>query len=338
MNSRESMSRIEEVQGNIQFSGTFYAKSKENVLTGNYGFANRSEKSDNQTNTRYSIASGCKIFTSIAICQLIEKGKISFDTKIKEFLNIDFPHFDEGITIHHLLTHTSGMPDYFDEDEMDDYEELWISTPMYHIRALKDFLPLFKNKKMKTSVGNSFHYNNSGYIVLGLIVEQISGLVFSDYVQEFIFQKAGMIDSGYFEMDELPERVALGYIQKPNGEWKTNIYSLPVKSASDGGAYVTAKDMITFWDTLMNYQILSKEMTQILLTPRAKVIDDIYYGYGGYMEINGSGVEKYILMGYDPGVNFRSVYYPKTCLSIVVCSNKSDGAYEMLKVIENVIL
>ncbi|MFO1446237.1 serine hydrolase [Bacillus sp. Bva_UNVM-123] len=332
------MSRIEEVQENIQFSGTFYAKSKEKVLTGSYGFANRSEKSDNQTNTRYSIASGCKIFTSIAICQLIEEGRISFDTKLKECLNIDFPHLDEEITIHHLLTHTSGMPDYFDEAEMNDYEELWISTPMYHIRTLKDFLPLFKNKKMKTSVGNSFHYNNSGYIVLGLIVEHISGLVFSDYVQEFIFQKAGMIDSGYFEMDELPERVALGYIQKPDGGWKTNIYSLPVKSASDGGAYVTAKDMVTFWDALMNHQILTKEMTQILFIPRTKVVADIYYGYGGYMEVNEDKVVKYILMGYDPGVNFRSVYYPDSCLTIIVCSNKSDGAYEMLKAIETVML
>ncbi|UJL46103.1 beta-lactamase family protein [Virgibacillus sp. NKC19-16] len=338
MNNNGAINKIRKIQDSIQFSGTFYAKSMEHILTGSYGFANRSEKIKNQTNTRYAIASGCKIFTSVAICQLVEKGKISFDTKVKNCLDIDFPHFDEGVTIHHLLTHTSGIPDYFDEDEMNDYEELWVSTPMYHIRMLHDFLPLFENRKMKADVGSSFHYNNAGYIVLGLIVEHVSGLAFSDYIEQFIFQKAGMADSGYFEMDELPERVALGYIEKPNGGWKTNVYSLPAKPASDGGAYVTAKDMITFWDALMNHQLLTEEMTRTLLRSRAEVIEDIFNGYGGYMETNQNGVVKYILMGYDPGVNFRAVHYPDIYLTIVVCSNESEGAYDMIKGIENAIL
>ncbi|QUW23585.1 serine hydrolase [Sporosarcina sp. Marseille-Q4063] len=332
------MNSIDKIQVDIGFSGTFYAKSKENILTGSYGFANRSEKIKNQTNTRYAIASGCKIFTSVAICQLVEDGNITFNTKVKECLDINFPYFDEEVTIHHLLTHTSGIPDYFDEDEMGDYEELWVSTPMYHIRKLKDFLPLFQNMKMKADVGGSFHYNNSAYIVLGLIVEQVSDLEFGDYIEKYIFQKIGMTESGYFEMDELPEGVALGYIEKPDGSWKTNIYSLPVKSASDGGAYVTANDMIVFWDALTTHQLLTKEMTRTLLTPRTEVVEDIYYGYGGYMETNQNSVVKYILMGYDPGVNFRAVHYPETQLTIVVCSNESDGAYEMIKGIEKVIL
>ncbi|MED3550205.1 serine hydrolase [Cytobacillus praedii] len=338
MNNNNAMNRIGKIQEGIRFSGTFYVKSKENVLTGSYGFANRSEKIKNQTTTRFAIASGCKIFTSIAICQLVEEGKISFDTKVKECLDIDFPHFKEGVTIHHLLTHTSGIPVYFDEDEMDDYEELWVSTPMYRIRKLRDFLPLFQNMKMKADVGSSFHYNDSGYIVLGLIVEHVSGLIFSDYIEQFIFRKAGMVDSGYFEMDELPERVALGYIEKPSGGWKTNVYSVPAKPSSDGGAYVTAKDMIIFWDALMNHQLLTKEMTWTLLTPRTEVEEDIYYGYGGYMETNQKNVVKYILMGYDPGVNFRSVHYPDRQLTIVVCSNESKGAYDMIKGIENIVL
>lgn len=333
VNSKDRINKIEEVQAKEQFSGTFYAISNGDKLTGSYGYANRAEKIKNQINTRFGIASGCKIFTSIAICQLIEKGKINFDTKLKECLSFEFPYFDEEITIHHLLTHTSGIPDYFDEDVMDDFEELWESMPMYNLRRLQDFLPLFQNEKMTTELG-TFHYNNSGYILLGLIVEEVSGHVFSDYIQQFIFKKASMTDSGYFEMDDLPGRVALGYIKKPDGGWRTNIYSLPVKSSSDGGAYVTAEDMISFWDALMNARLLTKEMTQTLLTPRVQVKDDIYYGYGGYMQTNSEHVEKYILMGYDPGVNFRSVHYPNRNLTIVVCSNKSDGAYEMIKTIE----
>lgn len=327
---------VDKVANDIQFSGTIHVKSSEGITTKSYGYSNRAERIKNQTNTRYGIASGCKIFTSIAICQLIDAGKLSFDTTLNQCLDVDFPYFDENITVHHLLTHTSGVPDYFDEDEMDDYEELWVSIPMYHIRSLKDFLPLFKNMKMKAEVGSSFSYNNAGYILLGLIVEKVSGYVFGDYIQKYIFQKAGMEDSGYFEMDGLPERTAFGYIEKPNGDWKTNIYSLPVKSASDGGAYVTARDMALFWDALMNNLLLSEDMTDQFLKRRIHVDDDIYYGYAGYMQVMENKTIKHILMGYDPGVNFRFVHYPATSSTIVVCSNKSEGAYEILKKIEDV--
>ena len=90
------------------------------------------------------MASGCKIFTAVAICQLVEKGVLTFDTCLKECLEDSFPNFYEGITIHHLLTHTSGIPDYFDEEEMDDFEDLWKDTPMYSINLLQIFCLCFK--------------------------------------------------------------------------------------------------------------------------------------------------------------------------------------------------
>jgi CubicO group peptidase (beta-lactamase class C family) len=328
---------IESLQRDIDFSGTFYVKTADEEFTRSYGFANRSEKIVNQTNTRYGIASGSKILTAIAICQLVEQGKLSLETKVKDYLHIDFPHFDQQITIHHLLTHTSGIPDYFDEEEMDDYEELWATTPMYRIRKLQDFLPLFQDKKMKLSVGSKFHYNNAGYIILGLVVEQASGLPFSKYVEQFIFGEVGISDSGYFSMDALPERAALGYIEEPEENYRTNIYSLPAKGGSDGGAYVTVKDMATIWEALVNYQLLSEEMTKTLLHPHVQINKDIYYGYGVYMKKQEGKVEKFILMGYDPGVNFRFVYYPEENISIIVCSNKSDGAFDMIQKIEKIV-
>ena len=233
-----------------------------------------------------------------------------------------------------MLTHTSGIPDYFDEDEMDDYEALWIHRPMYHIRRLNDFLPLFQNEKMKHAAGSTFHYNNAGYIVLGLVIEQASGQAFSDYVERFIFNKAVMRDSGYFEMDALPKNAAIGYIEKPNGGYKTNVYSVPAKGGSDGGAYVTVHDFAHLWEALTNHKLLSKKMTDKLLAPQIQVAEDIYYGYGLYMEINQDEIVKYILMGYDPGINFRAVFYPKHSLHAIVCSNKTDGAYEMISEIQ----
>lgn len=174
MNTENKLIHLENVRKELQFSGAFYAQKGNETLKGSSGFANRSEKIVNQVNTRFAIASGCKIFTSVAICLLVEDGKISFNTKLKDCLDINFPNFDEDITIHHLLTHTSGAPDYFNEEIMDDFEMLWNSRPMYHIRSPKDFLPMFQYEKMQDHPGSSFQYNNTGYILLGLIVEHVT--------------------------------------------------------------------------------------------------------------------------------------------------------------------
>lgn len=322
------------------FSGAFYAQKGGKVFTGSYGLQNRSEGISNRVETRFPIASGSKIFTTVAICMLVDMGKITFKSKLTDCVDIKFPFFDKDITIHHLLTHTSGVPDYFDEEEMDDYEVLWESKPMYHMRSPKDFLPMFQNERMKAEVGNSFRYNNSGYILLGLVVEHFSECSFTDFVEKHIFLKAGMRDSGYFEMDRLPKHTAYGYIDQPDGNWKTNVYSVPVKGGADGGAYVTVEDMAKFWKALFSYELLSEEITKMLLTPH-EVVDageNIYYGYAGFMEVNNhQEVVKYIQMGYDPGVNYRAICDPKSDMLIVVCSNESEGAYELLKEMESIL-
>lgn len=338
MDKQKIGNRLTKLQQELRFSGAFYAHHNEKVVAESYGYANRSEKIKNELATRFSIASGSKIFTSVAICQLVEKDKIAFDTKVKDFLEIDFPYLDQNVTIDHLLTHTSGVPDYFDEDTMDDYEVLWESLPMYRVRSARDFLPLFQYKRMENKRGNFFKYNNTGYIILGLIIEQVSGIDYSEYIEQNIFQKVGMANSGYFSMDALPEQVALGYIENTNGQVKTNIFSLPAKGGPDGGAYVTVKDIVTFWKALLAGEVVSKKMTEIMLKPRVIVDGDILYGYGGYLEMNEKSVVKYIQMGYDPGVNYRLVHYPDLDLTIAVCSNNSDGAYEMLKEMERMML
>ncbi|MBM6616257.1 serine hydrolase domain-containing protein [Bacillus suaedaesalsae] len=330
--------RINHLQESLQFSGSVLVKNQESILfESSYGYANRSEQIKNHRNTRFGIASGCKVFTSIAICQLVEKGILTFDTPLIDCLDVDFPLFDKEITIHHLLTHTSGIPDYFDEEVMSDFEELWVSKPMYHIRRLKDFLPLFQNEKMKYQVGDRFHYNNAGYIVLGLIVEQATNLEFTEYVEQHIFQVTGMIDSGYFSFDCLPTRTATGYIDLEDGSWKTNIYSLPVKGGSDGGAFVTTLDMTKFWESLFYGRLLREETLEKLLIPHAESSEGECYGYGIWIHTTSNKVVKYHVMGYDPGVSFHSAYYPHDETIITVCSNQSSGAYRMTKEIEDTL-
>lgn len=334
--NKNLLSKITEIQKKIDFSGSVLVEDKEKVLVEkSFGYRNRSDQLKNNPATRFGIASGCKLFTAIAVCQLVEKGKISFDSILSDCLDMEFKHFDDKVTVHHLLTHTSGIPDYFDEDVMEDFEELWVTTPMYHIRKLKDFLPLFQHEHMKNQVGESFHYNNAGYILLGLIVEQASGLEFSDYVQTHIFKKANMKDSGYFSFDSLPSNTAIGYIDQPDGTWKTNIYSLPVKGGSDGGAFVTASDMAKLWKALMNHQLLNENYTNKLLSTHTQVNESGFYGYGVWIKKNTENkILKYHVMGYDPGVSFHSAHYPDISMNVIVCSNKCDGAFEIMKGIE----
>lgn len=329
---------INETQLRIEFSGSVLVKRGNTRLAeASAGYANRAEKIKNSIATRFGIASGCKLFTAIAISQLVEEGKLTFDTKLSDCLDISFPTFDQEITIHHLLTHTAGIPDYFDEEVMDDFEELWVENPMYLMRSLESFLPLFQNEPMKLKAGERFHYNNAGYILLGLIVEQASSLKFTDYVTENIFRKADMGSSGYFELDALPGQTAIGYIELPDGTWKTNIYSLPVKGGSDGGAFVTVNDMVKLWDALLNYELLSESFTIKLLTPYIQEDEGDFYGYGVWIEKKDDIIFKYHVMGYDPGVSFHSAYYPEENMQAVVCSNESAGAFNILEVIEEEI-
>jgi len=318
------------------FSGSALVMRQDDILFElQQGYANRAEQIENQTSTRFGIASGCKLFTAIAICQLVEQGKLSFTSTLRESLDIDFPRFDPAVTVEQLLTHTSGIPDYFDESVMDDFEELWRQRTMYHIRQLRDFLPMFQHEPMRQERG-VFQYNNAGYILLGLIIEQASGLTFSDYIERFVFKPADMTDSGYFSLDALPAHTALGYIDHADGSWRTNHYSIPVKGGADGGAFVTAQDMAKLWNALLGQRLLGEEMTSRLLTPHVPVNETgAHYGYGLWIQLDANRhVFKHHVMGYDPGVSFHSAYYPATDIVSVVCSNESDGAFDLMKVIE----
>ncbi|PWW28228.1 CubicO group peptidase (beta-lactamase class C family) [Cytobacillus oceanisediminis] len=328
---------LSDVIEDVNFSGVVFAKTEmEIAFQSARGHSNRADELLNNLNTRFGIASGCKLFTAIGICQLVEEGILTFDTRLKEIMGDIFPHFDKDITVHHLLTHTSGVPDYFDEEIMDDFEELWKERPMYHLNQLRDFLPLFQNNKMMFKPGERFHYNNAGFILLGLIIEKRTGLNFQDYVQLNIFEPCGMKDSGYFRFDNLPKNTAIGYIDnEEDGTWRTNIYSLPIRGGSDGGAYVTAQDMTFLWDGLRTYKLLSKEYTEKLLTPHVIVKDVKYYGYGIWISKRNDSIFKYHVMGYDPGVSFHSAYYPASGLTLVIPSNKSFGPSAIMETFEN---
>ncbi|MGA9289750.1 MAG: serine hydrolase domain-containing protein [Anaerobacillus sp.] len=328
---------IKQVINEKQFSGSVVVKQGDDEYNCSAGFSNRVENLINHTNTRFGIASGCKLFTAIGIAQLVEKKQLSFETKLMDCLDVSFPHFDENIKVHHLLTHTSGIPDYFDEDVMENFEDLWKQTPMYLLKSLQDFLPLFQNGEMVAEPGKTFHYNNAGYIVLGLIIEQQTGMAFQHYIKENIFKPAGMNDSGYFSLDRLPENTALGYIDENDGSWRTNTYAIPIIGGADGGAYVTAPDMVEFWEALLDFRLVNERLTEQLLCPHVDVKEGVSYGYGVWINARNGRIVKYHVMGYDPGVSFHSSYYPESGYKMAIPSNHSEGAFDVMKEIEEML-
>ncbi|MGG0730302.1 serine hydrolase domain-containing protein [Bacillus paramycoides] len=339
INTNDAVEKIvKELYQELEFSGVVLIKRENDIIyESSFGYSNRSERINNTLQTRFGIASGCKLFTAIGICQLVEKGVITFHTKLKDCLHIEFPNFDKDITIHQLLTHSSGIPDYFDESIMDNFEDLWKQTPMYLLKGLSDFLPLFQNNTMMFAPGSKFHYNNAGFIILGLIIEQQTGLEFTEYIKKNIFMPIGMNDSGYFSLDKLPTHTAFGYIKDGNNEkWRTNTYSIPIKGGADGGAYITAPDMLKFWEALFNNEILNREYTKLLLTPHILVNDSQSYGYGIWIEKKQNNIIKYHVMGYDPGVSFRSAVYPDLGITLVIPSNKGAGPEKLMAEIEGV--
>lgn len=313
----------------IDFSGVAYLQKGE-TWTAARGFANRADERPNAIDTRFGIASGSKLFTAVAVCQLVEEGKLNFSDRLSELLPQTFPNFN--VTIHQLLTHTSGIPDYFDEQVMDDFEDLWKQQPMYLMQMASDFIPLFKDQPMMFQPGERFHYNNAGFIALGLIVEQLTGSEFTDVVQERIFGPANMLNSGYFRLDRLPGQTAFGYIEE-EGAWRTNHYAIPIRGGADGGAYVTAGDMANFWYALMEGHLLGKDMVKAMLEIHASG-EDGDYGYGMWIQRKTEGVLKYHVMGYDPGASFHSAFYPADGSILTVLSNKSAGAYDIVETIQ----
>ncbi|CDQ41262.1 Penicillin-binding protein E [Virgibacillus salexigens] len=335
MMNKNVTKRFQYITKQMNYSGALLVREgRQPSIKLSSGYRNRSEELPNEVNTRFGIASGCKLFTAIAICQLIQLGKLSFHDDIQDYLDIELP-WTNGITVHHLLTHTSGVPDYFDEEVMGDFEELWEENPMYQFRQLCDFIPLFQQQPMKMQPGERFHYNNTGYILLGLIVEKVTGTSFTQYIEEHIFKKAHMYHSGYFSFDSLPSQTALGYIDEPDGTWRTNMYSLPIRGGADGGAFITVDDMERLWDALMNYELLNADYTKKLLTPHVHENENSFYGYGIWIEKSRESIRKYHLMGYDPGVNFHSAYYPDNAITFVACSNTSNGSFHLMKELEN---
>ena len=223
------------------FSGVLLvAKEGKPVLSRAWGMATETAK--NTAETKFNIGSINKAFTRAAIEQLAAAGKLSLDDPLRKHLP-DYPSpVADEITIRQLLDHQSGLGDIFGER--------YRNAPPSKLRELRDFLPLFADQPLKFAPGTSRGYSNAGYVVLGLVIEKLSGLTYRDYVQKNVFGPAGMKNTGFWAIDERVANRATGYTRRgPDGPLEkrvSNVATLPGRPSSAGGAFATAADLLRF--------------------------------------------------------------------------------------------
>lgn len=324
----------------INFRGNVYIVQDDNVLCESVtGDADLANEVPNSIDIKFASASAGKIFVAVGILQLIEQGKIKFQDTLGKLLPIDLHDIDPDVTVEQLLNHTSGVPDYFDETVMDEYEELWVDYPNYKIRRNCDLLPLFIDKPMMYSKGEKFQYNNTGYVLLAMIIENVTGMMFDRYLKDNIFDVCEMKSTGYYELDRLPAKCANNYIYcAETKDYRTNIFSVDVKGTGAGGAYITVKDILSFWRGLLAGQLISKELVAKMFSKQSGDGTDPeegYYGYGVWIIDNPSGKDFVYFQGCDPGVSFISEYNPNDNIISVLVSNYGDNVWrEMRKIRE----
>jgi CubicO group peptidase (beta-lactamase class C family) len=313
--------KVRETASKTSFSGVVAIyRGNSRLYAEAFGYADAANKRKNNTRTRFAIASGTKFFTALGIGALIDAGKLKLESTVRDIFRQDFTYIDPKATIAQLLTHSSGIWDYFDEDWDIDLENYNVAIPWSQLQTPSDYLPLFRDKTPKFAPGARFSYSNGGFIFLGAIIERLTGKLYRDYIQEKVFAPAGMKDSDYFAFNALPPNTALGY--KSNGE--TNIYNLPIRGASDGGAYTTPADLHKLWRAFFNNKILSSALTRAFTTPHIHAYANVDYGYGIYLS-RVKGMDSFFIQGGDAGVGFESRLLSAKDLEITVISNRSDG-------------
>lgn len=308
------------------FSGTVLVADHGRIIySGAYGEANKDHRIPNRLNTSYNIGSIGKTFTGVAIMQLVEAGKLRLDDKLARFLP-EFPHPEKNtITIQQLLNHSSGLGDYM---EHEDYKR-----KMSGLQTIADILPLIYAQKPLFTPGDRFAYSNSGMVVLGAIIEKLSGLSYPDYLQRHIFQPAGMMDSRLAQEHEVLANRSIGYSISPERGYLANVREVMPASA-DGGLRTTALDLLRFDQALYGSKLLSAGGRQQMLTP---VGPAPFYASGWFTK----RINDHLAVGHGggaPGVNAEFRRYPDDGYTLIVLSNYDMGATPLAEEIEKALL
>jgi CubicO group peptidase (beta-lactamase class C family) len=328
-------SLLDEVAAETGFSGVARLdRGDEVVVDAAYGLADRAHGIAMTTTTQLGMASGSKTFTALVVLKLVEQGLISLATTAREVLRADLPLIADDVTVEHLLAHRSGIGDYLDEEDEDlDFDGYLMPVPVHELVNTEDFLQVLDGFPTKFAAGERFSYCNGGYVVLALLAERVSGRTYHDLVREVVCSPAGMTRTDFLRSDALPGTAALGYVEV-DGQWRTNVFHLPVVATGDGGMHTTSADLARFWDALMAGRIVGSGSLRAMLTPHNPPDEGEHdcYGFGCWLRDDAPLVT---MVGADAGVSLWSCHDPGAGTTATVISNTSQGAWPMSDVLES---
>ena len=340
MNTTDTLDQyFQDLEAQDAYSGVvLITQGETRLFAGAYGYASRPWKILNTLETRFDTASMTKLFTAVATLQWVDRGAFALDTGVVDFLGLEGTAISPDVTVYHLLTHSSGIGDDCEEEDGEVYEELWKTKPNYSVTETADFLPQFVHKPPNFPPGQGCRYCNCSFVLLGLMIERVSGMSYRDYVRQNVFSRAGMAHSDFYRLDRVHENVAEGAdpIRDADGKvagWKKNIYAFPPVGSPDAGAHVTAGDMDRFVRALQAGVLLSSEQTKAFLTPQVLYRDgDEWvrkYGYvlEFYQDRAGHTVF-YQKDGINAGVSGVIRHYPDSDVNVVLLSNMEAGVWE----------
>jgi CubicO group peptidase (beta-lactamase class C family) len=298
---------VQSYASNKQFMGsTLVARGGEILFNRSYGSANLEWEIPNTPTTRFRLASVSKQFTAAAVLILEDRGKLKIEDPIRKYLS-EVPVAWEKISIFHILTHTSGIPN------------IGSGTPSVGFSSTSQNVLRFLDKKLDFEPAASWNYSNNGYILLGYLIERVSGQSYEDFLQENIFKPLGMKDSGYDSSSTVIPRRAAGYSNGPNGPVIAPYIHMSVPHAA-GALYSSTEDLLRWHQGLYGGKVLSAASLQKMITPFRN-----NYALGVQVHVvNGRKAIDHT--GSINGFNTMLIYYPEEKLTIASLGNLNGPA------------
>jgi CubicO group peptidase (beta-lactamase class C family) len=252
-----------------QFNGAaLVAENGKVVYKGGFGLANMEWNIPNTPDTKFRLGSITKQFTATVILQLVEQGKIKLDGKLSDYLPDYRKDVGEKVTIHHLLTHTSGIPSYTSQPGF--FEN--VSRNPYKV---DEFVKKYASGNLEFEPGSKFLYNNSGYFLLGAIIEHVTGKPYEQVLKENIFDPVGMKNTGYDHHNTVIAKRATGYIKTPDSYANSPYLDMSIPYAA-GSLYSTVEDLYLWDQALYTDKLISAQSKALMYTP---FLDNYAYGW-----------------------------------------------------------
>jgi D-alanyl-D-alanine carboxypeptidase len=299
-----------------RFSGAaLVARNGKPVFAQAYGLTDREKKAPNTVNTRFRIGSMNKMFTAVATLQLVQNGKLDLKAPFGNYL-ADYPNKDVAskVTIEQLLSHTGGTGDIFGP-EFDKHR--------LELKTLQDYVNLYGSRALEFEPGSRWQYSNYGFLLLGVLIEKVSGQSYYNYVRDHIYKPAGMTGTGSEPEEQTVSDRSIGYTRFGGGGLRPNTDTLPYRGTSAGGGYSTVEDLFRFAHTLQTHKLLNAQYTEMLTTgktdtPRGK------YAFG-FEDVVINGRRCFGHGGGAPGMNGE----------LKICPGPGTGSGYVVAVLSN---